>query len=247
MPGGITSGPSLHTAALRHPVGAAVHGEHDVPVTTPRLPAREDAERELSRPEYHQHDPPLYQRALDWLWHRLTDLLNTAAEATPGGWVGLLAVCLLIALLLISLRLRLGRLRPAPTTDPGALFTDHPRTAAEHRAAAESHAHAGNWNAAVQECMRGIVRSLEERALLDPRPGRTADEAAAEAGRALPHHATRLGAAAHTFDEVTYADRPADRTSYEDLRDLDAALLRTPPPPNPPAASSTPSPQGNTL
>ena len=34
--------------------------------------------------------------------------------------------------------------------------------------------------------MRAIVRSLEERALLDPRPGRTADEAAAEAGRTAP-------------------------------------------------------------
>ena len=34
--------------------------------------------------------------------------------------------------------------------------------------------------------MRAIVRSLEERALLDLRPGRTADEAAAEAGRSLP-------------------------------------------------------------
>jgi hypothetical protein len=65
MPGGITSGLSLHAAALRQAVGTAVHGDRDVPVTTPRLPAREDAERELSRPEYHQHDPPLYQRALD--------------------------------------------------------------------------------------------------------------------------------------------------------------------------------------
>lgn len=246
MPGGITSGPSLRTTALRQAVSAAVPGDHDVPVTTPRLPAREDAERELSRPEYHQHDPPLYQRALDWLWHHLTDLLSTAAAATPGGWVGLLAVCLLIALLLLSLRLRLGRLRPPPSTGPGTLFTDRPRSAAEHRTAAENHAQAGNWNAAVQERMRGLVRSLEERALLDPRPGRTADEAAAEAGQALPHHSARLHAAARTFDEVTYADRPADRTSYQDLRDLDAALLRTPPP-NPQPASPTPSRQGDTL
>ena len=60
--------------------------------------------------------------------------------------------------------------------------------------------------------MRAIVRSLEERALLDPRPGRTADEAAAEAGRALPAHADRLRAAARDFDDVTYGGRTATGT-----------------------------------
>lgn len=72
--------------------------------------------------------------------------------------------------------------------------------------------------------MRAIVRSLEERALLDPRPGRTADEAAAEAGRALPGHATRLRSAARDFDDVTYGGRTAGQSTYLALRALDTEL-----------------------
>jgi hypothetical protein len=77
--------------------------------------------------------------------------------------------------------------------------------------------------------MRAIVRSLEERALLAPRPGRTADEAAAEAGRSLPPHADELRAAARAFDDITYGGRTADRRSYERLRDLDLELERARP------------------
>ncbi|PWS41256.1 hypothetical protein DKT74_28560, partial [Streptomyces sp. ZEA17I] len=93
-----------------------------------------------------------------------------------------------------------------------------------HRAAAEAHAAALRWTEAVQERMRAIVRSLEERALLDPRPGRTADEAAAEAGRVLPDHATRLRSAAREFDDVTYGGRAAGQPAYLALRTLDTEL-----------------------
>jgi hypothetical protein len=77
--------------------------------------------------------------------------------------------------------------------------------------------------------MRAVVRALEERTLLDPRPGRTADEAAAEAGRALPGHAAALAAAAIAFDAIAYGDAPADQAAYRLLDDLDRALERTRP------------------
>lgn len=226
MPGGPTTVATLHAAVLRRTT--ARNGD-DVPVTTPRLPAREDAERELTKPEYHQHDPNLAQRALNWLWDRIGDLLSTAAGASPGGWIGLLAITVLVILLLIALRLRLGKLRPQPSTSTGDLFTDRPRTADDHRAAAEAHAAAGHWSAAVQERMRALVRSLEERALLDVRPGRTADEAASEAGRTLPAHADRLRAAARDFDDVTYGGRSAGEGTYSRLATLDDDLERTKP------------------
>jgi hypothetical protein len=77
--------------------------------------------------------------------------------------------------------------------------------------------------------MRALVRALEERALLDLRPGRTADEAAAEAGRALPEHADRLAAAARTFDDIAFGERAADRAAYDGLVALDRALAATRP------------------
>ncbi|MFI8822185.1 DUF4129 domain-containing protein [Streptomyces sp. NPDC053431] len=201
----------------------------DVPVQVPRVPAQEAAERELSKPMYHENDPSLLQRGLDRFWDWVDGLFDAASGATPGGVVGLVAVVLVVLAVIAALWWRLGTPRRTATGGGDSLFDDGPRTAAEHRAAAARHASAGQWNQAVQERMRAIVRSLEERTLLDPRPGRTADEAAAEAGRSLPAHADALRSAARAFDDVTYGGRSADEPTYRRIEQLDTALERTKP------------------
>ncbi|MEU9479778.1 DUF4129 domain-containing protein [Streptomyces sp. NPDC048191] len=198
------------------------------PVTIPRGPAREAARRELSKRMYHENDPGLFQRALDAFWNWLGRVFNSAASATPGGTVGLIVVVLFVVAVLAALWWRLGTPRRQPSTAT-VLFDDRPRSAAEHRSTAEAHAAEGHWNQAVQERMRAIVRALEERTLLDVRPGRTADEAAAEAGRTLPAHTDRLRAAAHEFDDVTYGGRRATQQSYHRIAELDRDLERTRP------------------
>lgn len=206
----------------------AARSDDEPPITVPRDPAREAARRELSKDLYHQNDPGLFQRALDTLWDWIGDLFATASTATPGGTLGLVVVVLALAAVVAALWWRLGSPRHRPTS-ASALFDERPRSAAEHRAAAEAQAAQGHWNQAVQERMRAIVRSLEERALLDVRPGRTADEAAADAGRTLPAHTDRLRAAARDFDDVTYGGRRATRQSYGRMADLDLDLERTKP------------------
>lgn len=62
-----------------------------------------------------------------------------------------------------------------------------------------------------------------------PGPGRTADEAATEAGWALPAHADRLRTAARTFDDVTYGGRPGTEPAYALLTSLDTDLQQTKP------------------
>lgn len=198
------------------------------PITIPRDPAREAAERELSRPMYHENDPSLLQRALDRFWEWVSDLFAAASGATPGGGLGLVVLVVVVALLLGGLWWRLGTPRRTPTSS-AALFDDRPRSAEEHRAAAEAHAAEQQWSQAVQERMRAVVRSLEERALLDARPGRTADEAAAEAGLALPSLKSRLHAAARDFDDVTYGGRRTDQQAYERLASLDRDVERSRP------------------
>ncbi|MFE9025733.1 DUF4129 domain-containing protein [Streptomyces iakyrus] len=198
------------------------------PLTTPRDPAREAARRELSKRMYHENDPSLFQRALDAFWDWLGKLLNAASTATPGGTLGLIVVILAVIAVLAALWWRLGTPRRQPTSS-ATLFDDRPRSAADHRATAEAHAAQGHWNQAVQERMRALVRALEERALLDVRPGRTADEAAAEAGRALPAHTDRLRTAARDFDDVTYGGRSATEQSYHRIAELDRDLERTKP------------------
>jgi hypothetical protein len=206
----------------------SVRSDDEPPLTVPRDPAREAARRELSKDLYHQNDPSLFQRALDTLWDWIGDLFDTASTATPGGTLGLVVVLLAVAAVVGALWWRLGSPRRGPTS-ASALFDDRPRSAAEHRAAAEAHAAQGHWNQAVQERMRAIVRSLEERALLDTRPGRTADEAAADAGRTLPAHTDRLRAAARDFDDVTYGGRRATQQSYGRMAALDLDLERAKP------------------
>ncbi|MFI1212138.1 DUF4129 domain-containing protein [Streptomyces sp. NPDC020802] len=207
---------------------ALPHADGEPPVTVPRDPAREAARRELSKRMYHEDDPSLLQRALNAFWEWVDKLFGAASTATPGGGLGLLVIALAVVAIVGALWWRLGSPRRGPTSAV-PLFDDRPRSAAEHRAAAEAHAAQGHWNQAVQERMRAVVRALEERALLDPRPGRTADEAAAEAGRALPAHTDRLRAAARDFDDVTYGGRTAAPETYHRLAQLDSDLERTKP------------------
>ncbi|MQS09496.1 DUF4129 domain-containing protein [Streptomyces alkaliphilus] len=215
--------------ALAHPLAAVVgralpRSADEPPIGIDRDPAREAAERELSREIYTRHEPGPFRRAFDWLWETVSDLLSRVTLATPGGWLGLLIIVLLVLALLIALRLRLGSVRASGGTGIPDLLGATTRTAAEHRAEADRHAAAGDWDRAVRERMRALVRSLEERALLDPRPGRTADEAAREAAVPMPSFADRLRAAARTFDDVTYGGRHADAADHRRLDDLEREL-----------------------
>ncbi|MCC0097899.1 DUF4129 domain-containing protein [Streptomyces flavotricini] len=218
----------MSTGGLITRSAALLPTAEEPPVTTPRGPAREAAERELSKPLYHQDDPGLLQRALDRFWEWVGNLFDHASGATPGGTLGLVAIAALVLLGIAALWWRLGSPRRTATA-AAALFGDGLRSAADHRTAAEAYAAEGRWTAAVQERMRAVVRSLEERTLLDPRPGRTADEAAAEAAASLPDHAEALRTAARAFDDVTYGGRTANAEMYAHLRTLDLALTRTKP------------------
>ncbi|MFJ8820146.1 DUF4129 domain-containing protein [Streptomyces sp. NPDC102467] len=198
-------------------------GGDEPPVTIPRDPAREAAERELSKPAYHENDPSWFVRALNKFWEWVDKLFNAASDAAPGGTLGLVVILIAVVAVALALWWRLGTPRRSPAS-AAPLFDDHPRSATEHRAAAEAHAAQGHWNQAVQERMRALVRSLEERALLVPRPGRTADEAASEAARPLPGHADRLHAAARDFDDVAYGGRTATPDTYRRLTALDTEV-----------------------
>ena len=224
LPGGVlTMLRAVDTSVL-----SLTRSADEPPLTIPRDPAREAARRELSKRMYHENDPSWFQRALNAFWDWVDKLFNAASSATPGGPLGLVVVIAAVLLVVGALWWRLGTPRRDPASS-AALFDDRPRSAADHRAAAEAHAAQGHWSQAVQERMRAIVRSLEERTLLDIRPGRTADEAAAEAGRALPSHTDRLRSAAGDFDDVTYGGRAATEQSYHRIAELDRDLERTKP------------------
>jgi hypothetical protein len=188
-----------------------------------RQDAADAAREELARRPYQEAQPPLLSRVLGRVFRELGELLDRAAAAAPGGWLGLL---LLLALLVLVVAVVLARVRPRREGRRSGLFdTGIPLTAADHRSRAEDAAARGQFAEAVRERLRAVVRELEARGVLDPRPGRTADEVAREAGAAVPEVAGELRRAAQLFDEVWYGGRPATADSYRTLVDVDRHLL----------------------
>lgn len=185
--------------------------------------AREAARRELARTPYQQAKPSFARRALIYLYEHVVDLLDRAGATLPGGRTGVLLLLLvvlgLVAVVVVRLRPSLRQAR----TD--ALFAlDADLTAAQHRSRADDAAGRGEHAVAVRERLRAVVRELEERGVLDPRPGRTADEVAREAGALVPSVAAPLRRGVTVFDEVWYGGRTADAASYAVLVEVDATV-----------------------
>lgn len=191
-----------------------------VPVDLDRSTAARAAQEELAKQVYRQAGPSLRERALRWIYEHIIDVFDRAAGVSPGGYVGVAAVVVVLVAAAIALRLRLGPIGRASSSDT-PLFLGRARTAAEHRAAADAHAATGRWAEAVRDRLRAIITGLEERTLLEPRPGRTADEAAADAGAVVPECAADLRAAARVFDDIWYGARPAGAAHDALLRGLD--------------------------
>ncbi len=157
----------------------------DVPIDWDREEAARAAAAELSKPEYRQDDDPWPLRVWNWLLETFDELLADLIGVTPGGPFGLIVLVGLLVLAVVAIRLGFGPFARSSAVEQ-QLFVGRIRTADEHRRMADEAALRGDWDTAVAERYRAIVRGLEERGLLEPRPGRTADEAAARG---------RLGAA----------------------------------------------------
>ncbi|WP_242903269.1 DUF4129 domain-containing protein [Actinomadura terrae] len=196
--------------------------------------AREMARRELDKQVY-QRDKPSWlerewERFTDWLGDLLQRAAAPNAQGNGSGWVSVAVIILILAVAIALVAwLMWGRRNPRSRGD--ALLEDEPSTALDHRDAAEAHAAAGQWAEAIRERLRAVARDLEERAVVSPRPGRTADELAAEAGEALPQLAEELRGGVRVFDDVWYGDRPGTSEGYARLKGLDERLQETRPKP----------------
>jgi Domain of unknown function (DUF4129) len=194
----------------------------DVPIELGRDEARDLARNELADPIY-DAEPPLLQQVVEWIIDRLQDLISRTAGALSGS-IGLRILLAVVAVIVGIVVLRMGPLaRRGTRTEP--LFPAGRRTAAEYRAAADTAAARRDWPTAVIERYRAVVVAFEERGLLDPRPGRTADEAATEGGAVLPGLAADLLTASRLFDGIRYGGYDATADDDERLRRLDAEAL----------------------
>ncbi|MFI2753035.1 DUF4129 domain-containing protein [Cellulomonas sp. P22] len=190
----------------------------DIPVAPGADEARTWLERELTDPVYHRGQSIL-QRILEWIG----ELFDGASRVgLPPG----VAIPVVIGVLLVVLVVTAWVVGPVRRTRRAAsaravLDHDDRRTAAELRAAADAAAAGHLWALAVAERFRALVRSLEERTLLDERPGRTAHEAVEAALVRLPARTDDLRRAGRLFDDVVYGDVPAGADDDGWLRDAE--------------------------
>lgn len=200
----------------------------DVPVDIDRDTARLRAAEELSGSAYQAAKPGWLSEAFRWVLEKLVNFLDTVDSAVPGGIFAVILLAVVLIVLVVVIRVRSGPLAKAAKGDR-AIFTGHRKVSGDHRKAAEDAAARGDFDEAVRERFRAVVRALEERGLLDEKSGRTADEAAAEAGRLLPDVAESLRAGARLFDDVHYGGIPASEAGYRSLAELDERCRRARP------------------
>ena len=187
------------------------------------------ARAELSKAIYHPHEP-LAQRVLNAIGDLLHDL-SQAGRAFPGGWWAAVALTALLATIIAVVLSRTGplarsrRARGQLMTGPGLL------SAADHRLRAGRLADAQDYGAAIVERVRAIAGELDDRAVLIPRAGRTANEMADEAAAVLPAEAGALRTAALLFDDVCYGDRPGTQAGYVLIQELDTRISASVPKP----------------
>lgn len=190
----------------------------DVPATPSAQEARDAADRELAKPAYHPRQDVL-EAALTWLRHHLDP-----AGIVPGvpAWLSVLIVVLAAGALIAAVLLTLTRLSAARASrvPSHALFASDERDAATLRAAADAAVTRSDWATAVIERYRAIIRSLDERGLIDDHPGLTAHEAAVAAAEALGGLGGDLVSAARVFDFVRYGDLLPTEHQDQSMRDL---------------------------
>lgn len=205
---------------------AAAGSARTIPVVPDADQARDWARQELSLPVYQEARPSLLDRFWGWVGDLLADLFNGFSGMDPTLGVLLLAAvaAAVLAAVLYLVRPRLNARRRKELFDAEDI-----REAVDHRALAEEAAARGEWATALAERLRALIRSAEERVILEPRPGRTAAEAGQALAASFPSAAGEITWLARRFDEVQYGHLSAGSADVQRARSLDELLERSSP------------------
>ncbi|NLP83888.1 DUF4129 domain-containing protein [Microbacterium sp. CFH 90308] len=215
------------TSLARGVVRGIVHRADGVPPLTPDGDeGREWAETELSDPAYDIAEPTPFDRIARAIGDFIASLLSPDVS---GGWASAFAVVAAIVVVgvIVAAFLVWGMpraTRRAARSAPLLFGESEHRSASELRAAAATHARAGEWEAAVVLRFRALARGCLERGVVDPPPGATVHAFARAAAGVFPQHAARLEQAAVAFDDVRYLRRPGTAELYRLVAEVDDAV-----------------------
>jgi hypothetical protein len=184
--------------------------------------AHDAAQRELNKPIYPRGS--LTEQLAQWVNDLIYKILAGGATV-PGGWLTITVLLILVAVAVVVAFRVARRTMRTNRGHQSALFGSHDMSSAQHRATAEELAGRSDWASAIKHRLRAVARHLEETAILNPVPGRTATELARDAGQTFPSLSHELRRAAESFNDVTYGERPGTEPDYRAVADLDERLL----------------------
>jgi hypothetical protein len=196
----------------------------DVPVDPDANTAREWAREELAKHEYQGGTGTNWlQRFFDWISNLISSLGNGFGGAW-GGWGFVVAVIVVAGVIVLAVWLLVGPLRRSRGRGGDDEELGDPTLSADQlRENAQAAARAGDWNAAVIDAYRALIRSLAQRDAIDAPPGMTAFEAALAASASMPAIASGVTADADVFDAVRYGHLAATREHYDHVLATTAA------------------------
>jgi hypothetical protein len=182
----------------------------------------------LGRREYRPPERSVLQRAWDWFWERLGELLPTGlGEGGAGGyWVGVvvLVVATSVAVWLLWRHVPRRRARRRRAPSPVEVATVEPPARRELLRLAERAEAEGRWDDAVTYRFRALVAGLAARRLVPGDPSATTGE--------LRQHLRGDDQASVGFDEVSvryeevrYGGDPATAEDPRRIADWDRQLV----------------------
>ncbi|GAA4521640.1 DUF4129 domain-containing protein [Brachybacterium paraconglomeratum] len=190
----------------------------------PAAPPPQDSEEartrileELAKPEY-DDSPGFVAWVLSTLENWLMKVLDgiDGSSATQAGIAVLIAVALIAVVILVLRRTGLIR-RDHALSVATSLDAEPVLSGSELRDAARTAIDAGHTDDGTVLALRGLVRDLEERTLLEVSAGMTAHEAARHAEAPFPELRGRLQRGADAFDTAAYSHRSVATKQADDL------------------------------
>ncbi|WP_168796546.1 DUF4129 domain-containing protein [Arthrobacter echini] len=202
--------------------------------------ARRILEEELSKSVYVEARPNLLERIISDILRAAGRFIDGLGGLGPGAGTLVLALGAAVVVVLAIVLTRPRSTARGPRREQGVFDGGARLSAADHRNRSSVLAADGDWNGALAELLRAIIRSAEERVLLDEQPGRTASEAAVQLGGVFPSAAAEISWLAELFNETRYGRGAASHAQYERVAALEARLSAAQPartgPPATPAA-----------
>lgn len=175
------------------------------PLEPPADAVRQSAEEILSRPEFEQPAPTLWDRIQQAINDAIEALVDSVFGAGRNGVVALLVLAL-VAAAIGFLIFRLVRSSGTFQRDEArsGVSIEPLRPASDWDAMARAHAEAGEWRDAIRCRYRALVARLAAADVVDEIPGRTAGEYRLEVRSRRPEAAEPFGGATDLFERVWY-------------------------------------------